>query len=222
VRLVIEQGPLAGRSVTLVRRAVVVGRGEASDLRLPETGVSRQHVRFQRGPQGWEVVDLGSTNGTFVNGRRLPAHQPLVLHQGDQIALGNAARTTAVVLTVRAEEPEAAVPPEGRPPGASERGRPRSVVMVVGAVALIVVLVGLVIVVVTLLQPEPEPPTPTVAGPLDQIATVLPVPTGFEGVMTSVATLLPTSFPLFPLEATETPTPGAAVPGREMVQRARW
>jgi hypothetical protein len=222
VRLVIKQGPLAGQSIPLVRQAIVIGRGEGSDLRLPETGVSRQHVRFQQGPRGWAVVDLGSTNGTFVNGQRLPPHQPYLLHQGDHVAIGSS------VLTLRAEGPEAAVPPEGGP---HARGRPRSVVMAVGAVALIVVLVGLVILVVTLLQPAPEPPTPTVAGPrgipVDKISTVLPVPTGFGEVITSVATLLPTSLPFFPLGATATPTPGAAlrrhyvgaaVSGREMVQ----
>jgi hypothetical protein len=96
--------------------------------------------------------------------------------------------------------------------------KPRPALLVVGAVALVAVLVGIVVLLVTLLQPEPEPVTPTVAGPLDQIATAFPVPTELQGVMTSVAPMLPTGLPFFPSGSTPTPTPEAARPGREMAQ----
>jgi hypothetical protein len=83
-------------------------------------------------------------------------------------------------------------------------------------VALIVVLVGIVILVVSVLKPE-EAPTPTVAGPMEQIMTVLPVPTGFEEVITSVVTVIPTEFMLPGLFGpTPTPTPGAAIPGPDV------
>jgi pSer/pThr/pTyr-binding forkhead associated (FHA) protein len=209
VRLVVEQGSMAGQIVPLQGGAIVVGRGEGSDLRLAETGMSRQHARFQSGPQGWTVVDLGSTNGTFVNGQRLPAHQPYLLRPGDRITMGGA------VLVVQPGEPHSAAPAEVPQPEQPSR-RPRPALLVAGAVALIVVLVGIVILLVTLLQPEPEPVTPTVAGPLDQITTAFPVPTGLQGVMTSVATLLPTGFPLLP--SGPTPTPESALPGRGMAQ----
>jgi pSer/pThr/pTyr-binding forkhead associated (FHA) protein len=212
VRLVIEQGVLAGQSVPLEGGAILVGRGGGSDLRLPEAGVSRQHVRFQRGTQGWMVVDLGSTNGTFVNAQRLQANQPYLLRLGDRIAIGGS------VFVVESGEPGGAVledVPQQEPPA---RSRPHPALLMAGAAALVVVLVGIVILVVTLLQAEPEPVTPTVAGPLDQIATVFPVPTGLQEVMTAVVPLLPTGFPVLPSGPTAPPTPKSALPGREMAQ----
>jgi pSer/pThr/pTyr-binding forkhead associated (FHA) protein len=209
VRLVIEQGPMAGQSVPLEQRAIVVGRGEASELRLPETGISRQHARFQPSPQGWMVIDLGSTNGTFVNGQRLPANQPYLLEPGDRIAIGS-----SVFVAQPGVAPHGATAEE--PAESPLRNRPQPAVLVAGAVGLIVVLVGIVILLVTLLQPEPEPVTPTVAGPMDQIATVFPVPSGMQDVMTAVVPLLPSDFPFLPSEPTATPE--AALPGRELVR----
>jgi pSer/pThr/pTyr-binding forkhead associated (FHA) protein len=214
VRLVIEQGSKAGQSVPLRGGAIVVGRGEGSDLRLLETGISRQHARFQPSPEGWSLVDLHSTNGTFVNGRRLPPEHPYLLRPGDRVAIGN------TLLTVLPDEGEPAVPEEilaeGVGSGGERGGKPRPVLLAIGAVGLVVVLVGIVILLVTLLQPEAGPVTPTVAGPLDQITTAFPVPTEFEGVMTSVATLLPTGFPRLPVGPT--PTPEAKEPGLELAQ----
>jgi hypothetical protein len=210
VRLVIEQGPLAGQIVPLQGEAIVVGRGEASDLRLPETDASRQHARFQPGPQGWMVVDLGSTNGTFVNGHRLPPDQPYLLGPGDSIAIESS------VLVVETEESQSAAWADVQQQEISGH-RPRPALLV-GVVALVVVLVGIVILLVTLLQPGPEPITPTVAGPLDQLATAFPVPTALQGVMTSVAPMLPTGLPFLPSEPEPTPTPQAAQPSREMAR----
>jgi predicted component of type VI protein secretion system len=209
VRLIVEQGPGAGQSVALRGSTIVVGRGEGSDLTLSETGVSRQHARFHAGPKGWVVSDLDSTNGTFVNGQRLLSNQPYLLKPGDRIAIGS------TVLLVHADEAEVAGPEEPVHQGSSA-GKPRPAVLAVGAVALVAVLVGIVVLLVILLQPEAEPAMPTAAGPLDQIATAFPLPTGVQGVMTSVATMLPTGFPLLPLGST--PTPEAALPARQMAR----
>ena len=50
-----------------------VGRGARNDIRLRGSQVSSQHARLERGPFGWAIEDLGSRNGTFVNGKRLGA-----------------------------------------------------------------------------------------------------------------------------------------------------
>ena len=52
-------------------RSVVVGRDAASDVVLDEVGVSRRHARLDPGDGGWHATDLGSVNGTWVNGTRL-------------------------------------------------------------------------------------------------------------------------------------------------------
>jgi hypothetical protein len=210
VQLVVEQGSRAGQSIPL-GGTIVVGRSEGSDLQLSEKGISRQHARFQSGPQGWSVVDLGSTNGTFVNGQRLLPDQPHLLRVGDRITIGS------MVVVVQTDESGPSVSQEmmeGREPG----GRPQPVLLAVGAAAFVVVLVGLVILLVLLLRPEAEPATPTVAGPLDQIVTAFPVPTGFQEAMTSVAPMLPTGFPSLPLGPSPTSTPEAGLPRQKMAE----
>ncbi len=67
--------------------------GIAPDLDLTgygalERGVSRVHAALRRGEDVLSIVDLGSANGTFLNGQRLAAHQPRLLRDGDEIRLG--------------------------------------------------------------------------------------------------------------------------------------
>jgi hypothetical protein len=65
----------------------LLGRGEAADIRLEDTFASSQHARLV--PQGDVMVleDLGSTNGTYLNGEPLRGPQPL--HVGDSIRIGD-------------------------------------------------------------------------------------------------------------------------------------
>jgi FhaA, N-terminal domain/FHA domain len=64
----------------------VIGRGQDADLRLPDTGVSRRHVDIRFDGAGAVLHDLGSTNGTTVNGHRAQSWQ---LQHGDVIRLGH-------------------------------------------------------------------------------------------------------------------------------------
>ena len=64
---------------------LVVGRATTSDIRLPDANVSREHAVLTDDGTGWTVSDLGSTNGTFLNGELI---QQARLHDGDVIALG--------------------------------------------------------------------------------------------------------------------------------------
>ncbi len=61
-------GKPQGRALT---RSVVVGRDAGCDVVLEDAGVSRRHARLDPGDGGWHVTDLGSANGTWVNGARL-------------------------------------------------------------------------------------------------------------------------------------------------------
>ncbi|MCS6993937.1 MAG: FHA domain-containing protein [Anaerolineales bacterium] len=51
-------------------------------------GVSRRHARVRRTPEGYEITDLESTNGTWVNEQRLAPHQPQFLPSGAMLRLG--------------------------------------------------------------------------------------------------------------------------------------
>jgi pSer/pThr/pTyr-binding forkhead associated (FHA) protein len=79
-------GLRAGSAYDLSEGAVL-GRGETADIRLEDTFASSHHARLV--PQGDVMVleDLGSTNGTYLNGEPLRGPQPL--HVGDTIRIGD-------------------------------------------------------------------------------------------------------------------------------------
>jgi hypothetical protein len=74
-----------GRRNVLSGSRVVLGRSREADIVLQDPNVSRRHAELRREDGGWQVVDLGSTNGIKVNGRRVD-NQPL--RPGDQITIG--------------------------------------------------------------------------------------------------------------------------------------
>jgi pSer/pThr/pTyr-binding forkhead associated (FHA) protein len=63
-----------------------IGRGEDNDIVLADPSVSRAHAEIENDAAGPLVRDLGSTNGTAVNGRRVRAER---LHDGDELSFGN-------------------------------------------------------------------------------------------------------------------------------------
>jgi hypothetical protein len=69
----------------LDKDTVTIGRLPASDITIADPGASRSHAEVRATDGGYEVVDLGSTNGTLVNGRRV-GEQPL--EDGDRITIG--------------------------------------------------------------------------------------------------------------------------------------
>jgi pSer/pThr/pTyr-binding forkhead associated (FHA) protein len=104
--LEIVEGAGAGRMVTL-GEAVIVGRGQDAGLVLADDLVSRRHAQITPSGSGAVVEDLGSRNGTFVNGEGI--HGPTRLEPGDQLQLG----VTLVELrsaTQIAERPSAVHP----------------------------------------------------------------------------------------------------------------
>ncbi len=77
-----------GRDFPLRRGATVLGRGDEADIRLADTGISRRHVQLSYDGGSTVLRDLGSTNGTMVNGQGVVEQ---VLRSGDLIQLGGAA-----------------------------------------------------------------------------------------------------------------------------------
>ena len=59
------------QSFELAKTEVVIGRGVESDIVLADGRVSRAHARLECGPSGCYLVDLGSANGSFLNGGRV-------------------------------------------------------------------------------------------------------------------------------------------------------
>ena len=73
-------------------RMVTVGRAEDNDLVLADPEVSRHHARLEPDGESWRAVDLGSTNGTWINGVRLNA---ATIAAGDEVAFGGVRYTVA-------------------------------------------------------------------------------------------------------------------------------
>ncbi len=103
-----------GRRVLLERPTLSVGRLPECDLAVADPNVSRHHAELRRqADNSWVVVDLGSTNGTKVNGARVTAPRPL--EDGDEITVGS--------TTLKFEAPPVGAQearPRGRPPASTE------------------------------------------------------------------------------------------------------
>jgi hypothetical protein len=84
-RLELISGSESGRVVHVTAPSLVIGRGAEADVRLTDTGVSRRHAELQVADDAVTLVDLRSTNGTSVNGRRVDR---VTLADGDRIGLG--------------------------------------------------------------------------------------------------------------------------------------
>ena len=86
-KLACVAGPKAGEEYVLTDDEVVIGRAVENAVSIPDTSVSRRHVMLRKVSRGWMVSDLGSGNGTQVNGEAL--EQERLLRNGDVITLGD-------------------------------------------------------------------------------------------------------------------------------------
>ncbi len=73
------------RSFSIVRDMTVIGRREDCDLRIPLGDISRKHCRLIKDGEALRIEDLGSSNGTFLNGERV---QESIVNPGDTVQLG--------------------------------------------------------------------------------------------------------------------------------------
>lgn len=76
-----------GRRIAVTDRPVVIGRLSTCDIPLGDPQVSRRHAEVRRDPEGFAVFDLGSTNGTVVNGTTVRERR---LVDGDELRIGSA------------------------------------------------------------------------------------------------------------------------------------
>jgi len=118
-QLIMRTGPTPGATFTLEGDQLNIGRDSANEITINDAEISRHHARltFQGGK--YVLEDLGSTNGTFVNGQRLAG--PRVLKAGEVVSFGE---QVVLVFEVTTNDPgatmvsprAAAVPSASRPP----------------------------------------------------------------------------------------------------------
>lgn len=107
-RLVMTKGPQPGQTFNLNQELTNLGRGPSNEIVINHAQVSRQHARLTRKGGVMLLEDLGSTNGTYVNGVRLTA--PQTLSNGDVIGLGDTITFTFYGPSVGAEDTVVARP----------------------------------------------------------------------------------------------------------------
>ena len=89
------------REVALAERPLTLGRAPDNDIVLRSRFVSAHHARIEPDGQAHRIIDIGSTNGLLAEGRRLPAHTPRALADGDILRIGDPATGNFVTLTYR-------------------------------------------------------------------------------------------------------------------------
>ena len=102
-QLVVQRGPQPEQVFELHRELITVGRDIANTIVFSDPEVSRRHLRMHLTDSGYEVVDLGSTNGTYINQVRI--HEQRSLYDGDLIGLGD-----TVLLRYQARAPVYDIP----------------------------------------------------------------------------------------------------------------
>lgn len=87
-RLIVQRGDTLLQTVTLDSPVLTIGRTPENGLSLADTLVSRHHAELRLEPEGPTITDLRSSNGTFIEGTRLPPNQPRLLTNGTRIQIG--------------------------------------------------------------------------------------------------------------------------------------
>lgn len=137
-QFVMRSGPTPGVTFPLEGDQLTIGRDSTNGVAINDAEVSRKHARMMFQGGKYVLEDLGSTNGTFVNGQRLAG--PVVLKPGDVISLGEqivlmydaiAADAGATMAVPRRAVQQAAPPPPvytsapvAPPPAAASYGNP--------------------------------------------------------------------------------------------------
>ncbi|THU03703.1 FHA domain-containing protein [Lampropedia puyangensis] len=88
-KLIIMKNDQMLRELPLVKPTTLIGRRQHNDLILDDPTVSGKHAAIYTGESQISIEDLGSTNGTYVNGDAIPAKQPHELGLGDRLVVGS-------------------------------------------------------------------------------------------------------------------------------------
>ena len=113
-RLVVRRGPQPNQAFEIGKDLTTLGRDISNDIVLNDRETSRHHLRLMRSGDTMTIEDLGSTNGTFVNGKRVSGVTPL--QNGDMIGLGETVTLALEAYSSLAQAAPATPPPSPAAP----------------------------------------------------------------------------------------------------------
>lgn len=111
-KLIAQAGPASGQEFALEGDELVIGRSADNPVSIPDTSVSRKHALVRKTAEGWAVSDLGSGNGTMLNGEAIADETQL--NEGDVITLGDTELRFSGGVDAAAGESTAEMPTGGR------------------------------------------------------------------------------------------------------------
>jgi len=210
--LTLTHGPAVGTRFDIGAAPVTIGRQDQCEVQVPGTWVSRRHARLAWTGTGYIVEDLGSTNGTFVNGERVSGAR--ALKSGDRLQLGDQvefAFETRMPAPVRAEGVLPGMAPsqaQAPPPQPKKR---KAWVWALGLLGLLVIIAAGVGIYYLLSDNGPQ------LADLPILEAVLPEPTSTPTPIppTPTLTATPTPTPTSTPTPTPTPVPPTATPKPE-------
>lgn len=109
-RLMVQQPGRSANTHPLTKNVITIGRGSQNDVVIDANVVSRRHAQItQQGSDYW-ITDTGSTNGVAINGRRIPAHQPIKLDDGALLRIGDQFGNSVAMTFQLTAQQQTAVP----------------------------------------------------------------------------------------------------------------
>ncbi len=122
-RLVVN-GPDISKTMDIPVGDITIGRQEGNELRLKHRLVSRKHAQITTTAASCQVTDLGSANGTTVNGEKLEANSPRMLNTGDTISIGPFEMSFEQIAVVPAKPAPKAKPAKAKKKPAAKKPPP--------------------------------------------------------------------------------------------------
>lgn len=155
-QLAVQKGPGAGTQLEVLQPVVTVGKSRESDVVIDDDSVSSTHATLEYGRGAWRITDMGSANGTFVEGVRLAPDVPTPLTYGSTVRFGGVQTHFRPVEGADLEVARENYRPPAAPTRLVERRRGMRV-----PVWLVLLLVAVLVVAAVWFglawQPEPEP-----------------------------------------------------------------
>ena len=108
------------RVFDLDQTSIVVGRGEDTDILIDNVSMSRRHAEFRQEGDGWVVQDLGSSNGTFIGGKRIEG--PRAVQEGTEVAFGKFSIVFGKAVSQDEAAPAVTAPAVATPSAATVEG----------------------------------------------------------------------------------------------------